>query len=107
MPNEDYILRRDALGELYRGASEQDPILMISHRVDLCERIEKIPAADVEPKQRWIPVKERLPENGKYVLAYSADDDYTTIEARHKFEVFQITHRMPLPEPPKEEEDGI
>lgn len=52
---------------------------------------------------RWISVKERLPEDGKYVLAYSADDDYMTVEARHKFDAFQITHWMPLPEPPKEE----
>lgn len=54
-------------------------------------------------KPRWIPVTERLPEAGVYVLAYSADDDYMTVEARHKFEAFQITHWMPLPQPPKEE----
>ena len=50
----------------------------------------------------WISVKERLPEDGKYVLAYSADDDFMKVEARHHFGVFQITHWMPLPEPPKE-----
>ena len=54
---------------------------------------------------RWIPVTERLPEGGVYVLAYSADDDYMCVEARHKFAAFQITHWMPLPEPPKEEEN--
>lgn len=52
---------------------------------------------------RWIPVTERLPEAGVYVLAYSADDGYMCVEARHKFSVFQITHWMPLPQPPKEE----
>ena len=57
-----------------------------------------------EQEARWIPVTERLPENGEYVLAYSADDGFATVEARHKFEVFQITHWMPLPEPPKEED---
>ena len=64
------------------------------------EAIEALPSA-----QQWIPVSERLPEGGKYVLAYSADDDYMTVEAKHKFEAFQITHWMPLPEPWKGEED--
>ena len=56
-----------------------------------------------ESKPRWIPVTERLPEDGVYVLAYSADDDYMCVEARHKFAAFQVTHWMPLPAPPKEE----
>lgn len=42
-----YIKRDDALFELYRYASAKDPALMIAYRVDLCERIKKIPAADV------------------------------------------------------------
>jgi hypothetical protein len=54
-------------------------------------------------KPRWVPVTERLPDDGVYVLAYSADDDYMCVEARHKFAAFQITHWMPLPTPPKEE----
>lgn len=56
MPTDDYILRSDALGELYRNASAKDPVPVIAYRVDLCERIEKIPAADVEPKRyaEWI-----------------------------------------------------
>lgn len=91
MPNNDYILRGDAKNAItYQWWTE----------------IDRVPAADVEPKRKWIPVTERLPENGKYVLAYSADYDYTTVEARHKFEVFQITHWMPLPEPPKEEKEN-
>lgn len=63
-------------------------------------------AADVieeQSKPKWIPVTERFPESGKYVLAYSADDDLMAVEERHKFEAFQITHWMPLPDPPKEE----
>ena len=57
MPTDDYIKRSDALGELYRNASAKDPMPVIAYRVDLCERIEKIPAADVEPVRhgRWIP----------------------------------------------------
>lgn len=57
MPNDEYIKRDDALIELYRYASAKDPVLMISYRVDLCERIEKIPAADVEPKREIVPWK--------------------------------------------------
>lgn len=53
------------------------------------------------PCSKWISVKERLPDNGQYVLAYSEDDDFMTVEARHKFDAFQITHWMPLPEPPE------
>lgn len=54
----------------------------------------------------WISVKDRLPEYGRYVLVYSADDDFMTVEARHHFGLFQITHWMPLPEPPREVNDG-
>ena len=64
---------------------------------DAVSLVGSMPSA--EPEQRWIPVTERLPEDGKYVLAYCIDDDFMTVEARHKFEAFQITHWMPLPEP--------
>lgn len=50
----------------------------------------------------WIPVAERLPEDGEYVLAYSTQDELMSIAARHRFENWEITHWMPLPEPPKE-----
>ena len=55
MPDE-YIKRSDALFELSRYANARDPVHRISYRVDLCERIEKIPAADVEPVRhgRWV-----------------------------------------------------
>lgn len=52
---------------------------------------------------RWIPVTERLPEDGEYVLAYSEQDGLMLVEARHRFSNWEITHWMPLPEPPKEE----
>ena len=50
MPNNDYILRSDALNAIC-GTSRW-----------CIDAVEKIPAADVEPKRRWIPVTERLPE---------------------------------------------
>ena len=56
MPTDDYIKRIDALFELYRYASEKDLTIMIAYREDFRERIEKIPAADVEPVRyaEWI-----------------------------------------------------
>ena len=53
-------------------------------------------------RNRWISVIQGYPGPGKYVLAYSKDDDFMTVEAEHKFSAFQITHWRPLPEPPKE-----
>ncbi|MBQ7737014.1 MAG: DUF551 domain-containing protein [Oscillospiraceae bacterium] len=52
---------------------------------------------------RWISVAERLPEDGEYVLAYSESDGLMLVEARHRFSAWEVTHWMPLPEPPKEE----
>ena len=61
--------------------------------------------------QRWIPVTKRLPELFKTVLVYdstakSVESAYMT---RHKEWIgvvinHNITHWMPLPEPPKEGE---
>ena len=63
---------------------------------------------------KWIPVTERLPENKKCVLMYSADGGVAEgvyEESRKRwvqwrwsvFDVPQVTHWMPLPEPPKGE----
>lgn len=51
---------------------------------------------------QWIPVTERLPDNGVEVLIYSqkagACADYFCDEV---FGWPDVTHWMPLPEPPK------
>ena len=56
-----------------------------------------------QEERRWIPVEERLPDIGAVVLAYSKIAgicvDYYEGEA---FDYFDVTHWMPLPEPPKE-----
>lgn len=68
MPNDDYIMRSDALKAVhYENWREGD----YPHTIDtlhlteyqlLAEAINNVPAADVEPVRRWIPVTERLPE---------------------------------------------
>ena len=73
----------------------------------------------------WIPVTERLPEDDQRVLAYYGFDrgdgylgmmfvqvlDYFARDPRPHFQHegangMKVTHWMPLPEPPKEEEHG-
>ena len=54
--------------------------------------------------QEWIPATERLPDVGIEVLIYSEDDgvcvDYYGGDS---FGYYDVTHWMPLPEPPKGE----
>lgn len=80
----------------------------------LVDRIDAAPTLDCVPRQQWISVKERLPDEGIDVLmrfeqnmavgfrlecdwcAYTDDGYYTDCDSKP-------THWMPLPEPPKEE----
>ena len=54
--------------------------------------------------QEWIPVKDRLPDVGKFVLIYNEINgvrlDY---HDGATFGYYDVTHWMPLPEPPKVE----
>ena len=63
-----------------------------------------ISALREQEERRWIPVTESLPDIGIEVLVYSEDDgicvDYY---AGDSFGYFDVTHWMPLPEPPKGE----
>ena len=64
--------------------------------------------------QKWIPVTERLPEGGKPVLVYNRDYSYEPVMEATLYEEGwltkfdfdpwendEISHWMPLPEPPK------
>ena len=61
--------------------------------------------------RRWIPVTERLPERGYYVLAYEDGDILMASYAdgnwvlRDMYEIIELkpTHWMPLPSAPVEE----
>ena len=62
-------------------------------------------------KPRWIPVTERLPEDGQWVLVWGHGQKIPIMMFREsgawiddQFEFHTtVTHWMPLPEPPKEE----
>ena len=66
-------------------------------------------------KHRWIPVTERLPDAGERVLCYCRANIYEVMKMRtdgdwvydtnHIYMHSFVTHWMPLPKPPKEEED--
>ena len=117
MTRVDLIERKAALYALcedckskYDGLCPHEASKCIEYRA-----INRIPAIEAEPVRhgRWIPCSEKLPEKHVEVLAYSpywgkivvamwggefwleqwTDDD---------LEKSEITHWMPLPEPPKE-----
>ena len=76
---------------------------------DAADAIEELLAA----VPHWISVEERLPENGKFVLVSDGDDIDTAcrykaltpdeVETFFWDSVLEVTHWMPLPEPPKED----
>ncbi len=92
--------------------------------VGMKREIERMVVSD---KPRWIPVTERLPENGQRCLVYTTThqigcfaknlekvDKYDFRGEKHHgwyyldsewgfCEILNVTHWMPLPEPPKEE----
>lgn len=88
---------------------------------DVLDAVEDFPAADAIAelsKPRWIPVTERLPSYGDWVLGIGPKKGYYVCEYRGivhwssegydpwfsaKGSSVTITHWMPLPEPPKEE----
>ena len=82
------------------------------------------PLPDVEPLQKWIPCSERLPENNVPVLyVWRSQNGAVSVLHGWHFEIRslgsawhqsgmgmhrpdeEVTHWMPLPEPPKEDEN--
>lgn len=64
----------------------------------------------VEPS-RWISVEDRLPDEDDKCLVWNGHHIFVAIywgDGVWKFDSYacEITHWMPLPEPPKEDNDG-
>ena len=62
-------------------------------------------------KPKWIPLKERLPSNGDFVLVADSRENYVNCfmfdrgwwySEGYRISMEEVTHWMPLPEPPKE-----
>lgn len=106
----DYIEREAALAQ-----TREINIIEVGyrHRCIDPQAIKEIPAADVEPTSRWIPVTERLPEtDDEVVVAFKNSEDG---EWWYRIDNFvdgifcydaalkrNIEYWMPLPKPPKE-----
>jgi hypothetical protein len=102
-------LMYDKLVKRLRSAESncQETLDCLSEAADAIEELSK-------PK--WIPMTERLPKEGEFVLVYGDlypnkhDGGVIAVSKRMDWNYWQgfgrernITHWMPLPEPPKEE----
>lgn len=79
---------------------------------DLANELEDFPATDVAPVRygMWISVKDKLPEPTYCVLVVGAygemEIDALGTDGEWMGMVEDVTHWMPLPHPPKGENDG-
>lgn len=110
-------LKAKDMKTLYKIAGAKE--ILDSVDTDLCY----IPAADVQPVDRWISVNDRLPEINERVLVYipkpdnhynteiaylsEGNDNYPYWVLRDKSQFYStrlhyISRWMPLPEPPKD-----
>ena len=112
MPNNDYILRSDAVSAFCGNCEVPDICRMLGKPCKEVKQIKAIPAADVEPKQRWIPVTERLPEYpGRFMCVYEDEEygevgyciDWGRYDPDDGWYVSGVTHWMPIPDLPENE----
>lgn len=85
-------------------AVEEDGTLVL---LDECGKVAYCPEGRfrIIPEPQWIPVTERLPREEETVLTWG-NQETILLDWRHdnKWCCFgEVTHWMPLPEPPKEE----
>ena len=78
---------------------------------DILSRLSKLEAAEVQPVDRWISVKDRLPDKCVEVLVYDTDcgvmmgwyfKDLGHFVTEFMKKLDTVTHWQPFPEPPKQ-----
>lgn len=126
MPNNEYVKREDIFPAVTEIAKE----IVFGNQDDdkVVDIINSIPAADVEPKRKWVPVTERLPEEKISPMTMDYTEYPCVFDGRagqrevryYKFGKGHFWHGsgcideyvthwaepMLLPEPPKGEEDA-
>ena len=109
----------EAVTELREIAKEAaDAIERLERRENDWEKLCAAWQKRYDGEQRWIPVTERLPKEGDFVLVYGDlypnkhDGGVIAVSTRMDWNYWQgfgrerdITHWMPLPEPPKGEKE--
>ena len=111
----DYISREAAIEKIREAGctdcgGRSDTICGFCDFENAVRLVNGLPAADVEPVRRWIPCSERLPERpGDYQVCTKNEYYGTKNVAKRYFNGdcwsgrwTNITHWMPLPEPPEE-----
>ena len=104
------------MAENYKNLYAQMKKMVEQYQDEIVPGLRKI-AEELGQRQAassWISVKDRLPEGGKCVLVYSQDGGVAEGKYNARFKEWvqfrwsvtdlkNVTHWMPLPEPPKEE----
>ena len=108
-----YTAHDIAYRDLERKCEALEADYVISNRELLIKQVEinrqSARIAELEEKQRWIPVSERLPEANKYTLIYDAGGNMTVdilvksggVETYFWLPKYRILFWMPLPNPPE------
>ncbi len=107
---------KDRLIELIRNAPRKDVVygdIKLDKPVQTVQTIADHLLANGVTVQEWISVKDRLPKHGEICLVYSIYEQtdirqFDSVEMMwcgenlyNDFRMSQVTHWMPLPQPPK------
>ena len=114
------LIDADELRDIYTGVP--NGLYTTGHivtAIDECKTVDATTVAkDIKVPNKWVSVKDRMPKDGQDVLAYLNYGEETRIAPCNYYNgvwydsvmncvvVLQdVTHWMPLPEPPKEDKD--